>query len=160
MVLTRALKGQTAAHYTFDPSKGTVDFINAIGKTGAFAYHASKAASTLDLQAQNAPTCVCDTGAKGYITTDMNPNKQQFSKNCLPEPEADLVKLKNPSCTLSQYQGGLHCCKSGNILLDKDQNPWPDNKLVYYMKWRFWFQDYVPADPKASPPKPPSRTPQ
>ena len=44
-----------------------------------------------------------------------------------------------------QYSGGLSCCKSHNILLDKGQNPWPDNKLVYFMKYRFWFQDYVPA---------------
>jgi hypothetical protein len=103
---------------------------------------------------QGAPTCICNTGAKGYIQTDMNPNKAIFSKNCRPEPEGDLLKQKNPTCFLEAYQGGLKCCTSGNILLDKGQDPWEDNKLVYYMKWRFWFQDYVPADPAAAPPRP------
>jgi hypothetical protein len=48
---------------------------------------------------------------------------------------------------LEQYRGGLHCCTSGNILLDKAQNPWADGKhqLEYYMKWRFWFQNYTAA---------------
>ena len=58
----------------------------------------------------------------------------------------------NPTCTIEQYQGGLSCCTSGNILLSKDQNPWPENKLTYYMKWRFYFEDYTPApDPKNKP---------
>ena len=49
-----------------------------------------------------------------------------------------------------RYAGGLKCCTSGNILLDKHQNPWPENKLTYYMKFRFYYQDYAPA-PKGAP---------
>ena len=102
----------------------------------------------------------------------MNPTPALFSKQCLDEPSGDLVRLHNPSCTLEQYvvlsqslttlksknqlkhfrcdcvdryQGGLHCCRSRNILLDADQNPWEDNILTYYMKFRFYFEEYVNA---------------
>jgi len=122
-----------------------LEFLNAVGSGPVFAYHKSRAASVLYLQSLDAPTCVCWTGKKGYISTDKNPQLAPFSKNCLAEPYGDLVALRNPTCTIEQYAGGLDCCKSGNILLDHDQNPWPDNHLVYYMKWRFYFQDYTPA---------------
>jgi hypothetical protein len=157
VVLSRGVVGMTKDHYTFDPSQGTLNFINAIGKTPNFSYHKTRASAQMHLQIEGAPTCICDTGTKGYIQTDMNPNKAEFRKNCLdhsnPQNDGDLKTLKNPTCDLEAYRGGLKCCTSGNILLDKGQNPWEENKLVYYMKWRFWFQDYVPAEPKATPPK-------
>ncbi len=40
---------------------------------------------------------------------------------------------------------GLECCHHLDILLDQDQNPWPNNLLRYRMKFRFWFQEYLPA---------------
>jgi len=137
VVLKRPFKGLTKDHYTFDVTESNLDFINAIGKGVELAYHATRASSTLNLQAEDAPTCICDTGKKGFLSSDKNPNLAQFSKNCREEPYGDLERLKNPTCTIEQYSGGLHCCTSGNILLDKDQNPWPDRKLTYYMKWRF-----------------------
>ena len=145
VVVSRPFKGMTAGHYTFNPAQSELNFINAIGSGPSFAYHKARAGATLNLHAIGAPTCICNTGEKGYISTDMNPGQALFNKNCRPEPFADLVALKNPTCTIEQYAGGLRCCTSGNILLDKDQNPWPDNKLTYFMKWRFWYQDYVPA---------------
>lgn len=135
VILTRPMKGETPDHFTFNISDSSIDFINAIGKSSEFAYHKSRASATLSLKVEGAPTCVCDTGSKGYIITDMNPEPQLFSKDCLPEPYADLLQNHNPSCHIDTYAGGLHCCKSGNILLSKNQNPWPNNKLVYYMKW-------------------------
>lgn len=145
VVVTRVFKGKTSGHYTFDPTASTVNFINAVGRTPVFAYHQSRGAAVLHLSLQGAPTCICNTGIQGYIASDMNPQKAPFHKNCLPEPYADLQQLRNPTCTIEQYAGGLKCCTSGNILLDKDQNPWPENILTYYMKWRFWYQDYTPA---------------
>ncbi len=145
VVATRALKGATAAHFSFSTAQPTLPFINAVGKGPDFAYHKMRAAATMSMLNAKQPTCVCSTGEKGFIVTDMNPEKQPFSKNCLAEPHGDLLALKNPTCTIEQYKGGLKCCKSGNILLDKHQNPWPNNKLTYYMKFRFWFQDYTPA---------------
>lgn len=101
----------------------------------------------MSLKVVGANTCICNTGEQAFIETDMNPYPQPFHKNCKPEPMGDLIALKNPTCTLEAYRGGLSCCKSHNILLDKDQNPWPDIKLTYFMKYRFWFQDFVPATP-------------
>lgn len=124
-----------------------IKFINAVGKTPNFSYHKQRAASSVSLKVVGANTCICNTGEQAFIETDMNPYPQPFHKNCKPEPMGDLIALKNPTCTLEAYRGGLSCCKSHNILLDKDQNPWPDIKLTYFMKYRFWFQDFVPATP-------------
>ena len=37
-------------------------------------------------------------------------------------------------------------------MLDKHQNPWINNTLSYYMKWRFYFQDYVAPTPSKGKP--------
>lgn len=148
VVLTRALKGLTTDHFTFDVTAPSVKYINAIGRGSTFAYHKSRAASTVSLTAVDAHTCICSTGTHGFIHSDMNPNPAPFgSGRCPPEPHFDLAAKHNPTCTIEQYSGGLKCCTSGNILLNKDENPWPDNKLTYYMKWRFYFQDYTPETP-------------
>ena len=101
-MVTRALKGLTAGHYTFDPTKASVPFINAIGRGPLLDYHASRGALSLNLLAVGAPTCVCSTGIEGYISSDMNPGKQKFSKNCAKEPVGDLVAKHNPTCTIDQ----------------------------------------------------------
>eukprot|EP01052_Picozoa_sp_SAG31_P011433 SAG31_NODE_646_length_13223_cov_14.088845_4_plen_602_part_00 len=176
VVVTRPLKGKTAGHFTFNPvAQNSINYINAVGKGPDFAYHQARAASMVDLHLVGAPTCVCNTGQHAFISSDKNPQPEPFSKSCKPEPSGDLLVKKNPTCTIEQYRGGLKCCKSHNILLDKDQNPWPDNKLTCalytsppppppcthrlfekppksscqqftdFMKFRFWFQDYVPA---------------
>ena len=148
VVLTRSLKGLTPDHFTFDVTAPSIPYINAIGRASTFAYHKSRAASVVSLTAVDAHTCICSTGTKGFIHSDMNPNPAPFrGGRCPPEPHFDLAAKHNPTCTIEQYSGGLKCCTSGNILLNKDQNPWPDNKLTYYMKWRFYFQDYRPATP-------------
>ena len=145
VVVTRGLKGMTSGHYSFDPTKSSVSIINAIGRGKHLQYHQARGALVVNLLAVDAPTCVCSSGIEGYISSDMNPSPARFSKGCAGEPTSDLVALHNPTCTIDQYAGGLRCCTSGNILLDKHQNPWEDNKLVYYMKFRFWYQDFVPA---------------
>jgi hypothetical protein len=44
--------------------------------------------------------------------------------------------------------GGLRCCRDGKSLLDADQPvPWPDQYLEYSLKFRFYFEEYVPARP-------------
>jgi hypothetical protein len=43
------------------------------------------------------------------------------------------------------YTGGLQVCKHKWSLLDADQEqPWPDQPLVYYQKYRFYYQEYKP----------------
>eukprot|EP00040_Diaphanoeca_grandis_P019959 m.105756 g.105756 ORF g.105756 m.105756 type:complete len:792 (-) comp27674_c0_seq2:460-2835(-) len=149
VVLTRAFKGLTSGHYTFDPTVPLLDFLNAIGRGPELAYHQARAGASLYLKAVGVPTCVCSTGIQGFISSDMNPSPAKFSKNCAGEPYGDLLQDHNPTCHIDTYAGGLKCCTSGNILLDSHQNPWEDNKLVYSMKFRFWYQEFVPATPTA-----------
>mgnify|MGYP006091273867 FL=1 len=154
VVVTRPFKGATADHFTFDPTHSQISYINAIGKGPDFAYHKTRAAAILSLLAEGGNTCMCDEGEKHFIHSDVNQSPEPFSKNCRPEPEGDLLQLHNPTCTLDAYRGGLKCCKSRNILLDADQNPWNtlDDLLVYYMKFRFYFEEYVPAPEPATKP--------
>jgi len=58
---------------------------------------------------------------------------------------------KNPTCWLETYSGGLDCCHHNNILLDADQPV--DNRIdEIYLKFRFYYQPYVPAiAPTAAP---------
>ena len=60
----------------------------------------------------------------------------------------NLLEARNPTCDLRTYVGGLSTCHHGWLLLDADQEPpWQDQPLVYYKKYRVWFQEYTPATP-------------
>jgi len=61
---------------------------------------------------------------------------------CPDEPLSQLKAIGNRICALDTYPGGQMCCPHKAILLDRDQNPWPDQLLTYYMKFRFWFQPW------------------
>ena len=106
VVLTRSLKGLTAEHYSFDVTKPSIQYINAIGRGSTFAYHKSRAASVVSLTAVDAHTCICSTGTQGFIHSDMNPNPAPFrgSNRCPPEPHFDLAAKHNPTCTIEQYR--------------------------------------------------------
>jgi len=139
-VLTRAIKGVTGDHYTFDTTKGSINFINAIGSTPDFSYHKMKATAKITISILDVATCVCDFGISGTI------NGLAFSKYCAPEPIADLVLQKNPTCLVQTYAGGLVCCHHQNILLDADQLV--DQRIdEIHLKFRFWFQEYQPSTP-------------
>ena len=152
VVLTRAFKGATADHYTFDPkTMTTLQFINALGSGPKFAYHKSKTSSTMALTAVDAPSCVCNHPppfgqTKGSIVyTDPLTNKSQslgFSKSCAPEPRSTLLTQRNAICDIRPYPGGLDCCHHLWFLLDKDQDSSYTETIEYHMKFRFWFQDY------------------
>ena len=138
--LTRSFMGQTSDHFTFDPSTtSTIPIITASGTGPDYAYHGptTRGGDILHLHALDALTCVCNTGVKGSI------NGIPFSKDCLPEPYADLVQQKNPTCWVDTYQGGQHCCSHKTILLDADQEP-PEELLTYHLKFRFYFEPYEP----------------
>ena len=81
------------------------------------------------------------------------------------------MREKNPVCNSIQYAGGLSICKHKRILLDEDQpirtcfssyllcysnmhththtHIGPE-LLRYHMKYRFWFQEYVPKNDTAN----------
>ena len=143
LVMTRPMKGATANHFTFAPAdQSTLPFISAIGSGPVFTRHKFKGVSSLSLTALDGVTCVCDSGKQGSI------NGIPFHKDCWPEPYGDLIQMKNPTCFVDAYAGGLRCCHHQWILLDQDQNPWPNQIDEYSLKFRFWFQEYNPTAPK------------
>lgn len=148
VTVTRPLVGATSNHYTFDlVSQATIPFIAAIGNTQVFAYHKAHIQSTLSFAAADgkSPMCVCDVGADGKLCETNGTNCDSFVKTCIAPPAGDLLAQANPTCNSRQYAGGLRCCHHGRIMLDDDQEIRPE-LLRYHMKFRFWFQEYTPAN--------------
>jgi len=144
VILTRSFKGLTPDHYSFSPAVTSIPFINAIGSTPDFSYHKIKKSANLELTAEDGITCLCNNGLQGWI------NGIRFTKNCVPEPTADLLQQKNPTCWLDTYSGGLECCHHENILLDADQ-PEDDRTMELSLKFRFYYQEYQPPTRDAPP---------
>lgn len=143
VVVTRSLKGLSDKYYTFDPTKESMKFINAMGCGLTFAQHCGHAPGVLNFLAVEEPTCVCQAGIRGSIGGNSFP---------YPTPCGDaLVEQHNPICYVQTYTGGIGCCRHGQSLLDADQEvPWPEDYLEYQLKFRFYFEEYVPATPSTA----------
>jgi hypothetical protein len=86
-------------------------------------------------------------GSLHYVRTaqpeDQGGASVPFWNRCKPEPQSSLLPQKNPTCDIRSYAGGQMTCLHMSALLDADQLiPWPDQPLTYYLKTRFWFQEY------------------
>lgn len=138
VVLARPLKGLSDQHYTFDPTLTSLPFINAKGCSLTFAQHCGHAPSVLNFVALDEPTCICQNGVQGSIGGNKFP---------YPSPCRDLLlEQHNPACYVQSYTGGLQCCRHLTSLLDAEQAiPWADDYLEYQLKFRFYFEEYVPA---------------
>lgn len=153
VVMTRPFQGKTAKHYSFSQSKPSISLITAVGQTPAFAYHKAHDLALISLTAAGSSTCVCNTGAIGQLCEPGGQNCNQFVKDCKHQSplnytgveSGDLFAQHNPTCNSRQYVGGLQCCHHKRIMLDADQEVRPE-LLRYHMKWRFWFQEYVPKN--------------
>merc|ERR1712072_1380238 len=122
-----------------------------MGSSQVFAYHKAHDAAMITLTAPDMNTCVCDKGAEGKLCGTNGTSCGSFTKSCLTHAQGgDLFAQKNPTCNSLQYSGGLRCCGHKRIMLDADQEVRPE-LLQYHMKFRFWFQEYVPSGA----PKPP-----
>ena len=164
IVATRAMKGQTANHYSFTAVGATkIGMINAVGSGAKLAYHQSKEPTSLSIlpvvsSSAIAGACVCNGevvpfgSAKGSLhyhpnTTQAGENGTEgsvgFGNNCAPEPRTDLLNQSNPTCDVRTYVGGQTACHHMWSLLDADQEiPWVDQPLEYSMKFRFYVQPY------------------
>merc|ERR1712025_223417 len=140
VVMTREFQGKTQDHFTFDPESSSIPCLFASGRSSSFSYHGpdTRTGGTLKLNFLDSATCVCPAGMSGSI------NGVPFKHNCRPEPMGDLIFQKNPTCWIDTYQGGQECCHHKTILLDKDQEQ-PEDVLTYHMKFRFYYQEYMPA---------------
>jgi hypothetical protein len=57
--------------------------------------------------------------------------------------------MRNPTCDLRAYTGGLLTCHHKWVLLDAEQQqPWTDQPLVYYKKFRVYYQEYNTTAPQ------------
>jgi len=153
VVFTRAFAGLTDKHYTFHPySVASLNFISALGSSPVFGYHKAHDAGTVTFTSPGLPTCICDKGALGKLCGTNGTSCSAFTKSCLTHAQGGVLgDQKNPTCNSLQYAGGLRCCGHKRIMLDSDQEVRPE-LLQYHMKFRFWFQEYVPTG-AAKPPK-------
>lgn len=143
---TRPFAGVSPFHYTFDmKSAPTIPFISAVGWDQVFAYHKAHQNGMLTFaNPVGQPTCICNVGSAGYLCEHDGTGCGTFTKNCVAEPNGDLLHQHNPTCNSKQYVGGLSCCVHNRIMLDWEQQnaSLAAAKLRYHMKWRFWFQEY------------------
>jgi hypothetical protein len=145
VVLTRSLKGASNNHYSFDPSLASMPVIMARGCDLHFGQHCGHGSSELNFLPIDKPTEICQAGIEGTIGGNKFNNQR-----CADFPTSDLVNQNNPTCSVQTYRGGLNCCRDGQSLLDKEQeNPWPGQYLEYYLKFRFYFEEFKPVPPNS-----------
>merc|ERR1711957_621624 len=135
VVMTRALKGATSKHYTFDPKNPEIPLLTAVGASPVFAYHKSHANTLMTLTSTGSSTCICDSGAIGQLCQAGGTGCAAFKKGCVGPNVAlnytgasagDLLRQRNPTCNSLQYGGGLTCCGHKRIMLDADQEVRPE----------------------------------
>lgn len=145
VVVSRGLAGLTKNHYSFNPhGDETIHFITAVGESQTFAYHRAHGPAQVALTSEGSNSCICDKGITGRLCETGGVNCAEFEKDCVAFPAGDLKAQRNPTCNSRQYAGGLSCCHHKRIMLDADQEIRPE-LLRYHMKFRFWFQEYKPA---------------
>jgi len=155
LVLHRNVNGSTAAHYDFPTKARDLNLISAVGDGPELSYHKSRAGGKVTLLPTRVSACVCQPTSTPYITY-MDSTTQQFGTyDCVDEPRSDMKKhgdgtgreVPNQACHMNTYHGGLQCCKHSWFLTDRDQDSMiPRDKVdTYYLKWRYYFQEYKPA---------------
>jgi hypothetical protein len=144
VVVSRALLGATADHYTFKSvDTPSIGMINAVGSSPTFGYHKKTASTKLYYCDVDAPTCLCDdapplgsTSSQGTIGT------VSFTRDCGPRPLGQMLddvhwanttvdpkygnytnnRGVNPTCELAAYRGGIKCCAGGTLITDGADN--------------------------------------
>jgi len=151
VVMTRPITGISSQHYSFPTTPGTINFINAIGSKPTISYHKQRTAAKIAVVPTEVPGCVCSPEQLTYLSY-MNSSMQQYNVYCAPEPRGDMAQHNNPACKMQSYHGGLQCCHHQFFLTDAGQDPLiPPDVDTYYLKFRYYFEEYVPEKPKRSP---------
>ena len=126
VVMTRALKGITTQHHTFDPNKLLTNIISAYGTTTSLSYHKSKETAALHLWplSSSSSTCVCSLPAapfgKGTGTLTYLPSGETigFPFRCNVDVDESVLHDRNPTCDIRTYLGGLSTCHHAWHLID------------------------------------------
>ena len=141
-------------NYEFPSHPGDLNLITAIGSGPDFAYHKDRNGGSLTLLPMFNSACLCQPETQNFISY-MNESKQGFTEyTCLDQPRSDMGNFANdqanPACHMDSYHGGLQCCKHSWLLTDQDQDSLIDKDQVdtYFLKWRYYFQEYDPSHHK------------
>ena len=146
VVVTRALKGKTAAHYSFTGADAKIDFIMSVGNGAEFGYHKAKASGSIYFVDVAAPTCLCSVGYDEGTLGGFSFGGQRCSPRPLRQMTDDPAWRNakgiggvgngsnwpswnnnsvstdnggvNPTCSLKAYRGGLRCCHGGDFMVD------------------------------------------
>ena len=159
VTLTRAVVGATAAHFTLPTTPAQLDMIGAAGASGTFGYHAApggKGGGSLKMLASDVDACVCAPHARNLFAYGDDALATWTNYDCVDEPRGDMLRrgdgtgregVQNNACDMSTYHGGLRCCHHTWFLTDKAQAAETARPAVdtYYLKWRYYFQEYKPA---------------
>ena len=157
VVVSRAVQGTTGDYYSIPTAPGAVHLIAAYGAGPTLAYHKARTGLTLMLLPITADACVCRPTSSQYMTYMDTTTVAFGGYNCYDEPRSDMLRhgdgtgraLPNAACQMLTYGGGLQCCKHHFFLTDREQDALIPNKTdVYYLKWRYYFQEYEPAQEK------------
>jgi len=155
ITLTRPVAGASKQHYSIPTAPGDVNLITAVGNTPQLAYHQSRTSAKLTLLPTEGSACVCPPTTTTSLTY-MNQSTATYNVACLDEPRSDMLKhgdgtgraVPNAACNMQTYHGGLHCCAHHMFLTDLDQDHLiPNETDTYYLKWRYYFQEYEPPQP-------------
>lgn len=145
VVLTRPAAGASKKHYTFSDLPGKIGFINAVGTGSALAYHKAHAGAEIFLVPTQGRSCLCQPVVKTFLSY-METGKNEYNVECTAWPRGDMALQHNPACKMETYHGGTSCCHHGWFLTDRAQESLiPEAVDIYYLKFRFYFQEYMPA---------------
>jgi hypothetical protein len=153
LVLSRNVSGKTPDHAWLPTSPGTLKMIAAEGSTSAFSYHHARTGAQIELLLTQSAACMCTPEEHGYLTY-MDTAAREYHVGCTDEPRSDMLRkgdgtgrwgVPNAACSYKTYHGGLQCCSNQYFLTDREQAAENTTTDVYYLKWRYYFQEYVPA---------------
>jgi hypothetical protein len=153
VVMTRPVAATSKKHYALPTVPGKIDLITAVGNGPVLAYHKDRTGSSITLLPTASAACLCAPTEKTYLTY-MNKTTAEFHYDCLDAPRSDMRShgdgtgrnVENRACEMQTYGGGLRCCAHTYFLTDLNQDSLiPPDTDVYFLKWRYYFQEYLPA---------------
>jgi len=150
VVVGRPINGS----YNLPTAPGDLHMIAAVGDTPKLAYHKARTGGKVTLLPTKDKACVCHPTSTAYLTY-MDTSTQEFGVyDCLSEPRSNMKQhgdgtgreVPNQACSMDTYHGGLQCCRHSWLLTDRDQDSLIQKEKVdtYYLKWRYYFQEYTP----------------
>jgi len=152
--VARHVVGDTKEYFSIPTTPGQVDLIAAVGMTSTFSYHRAHTGGQMTLIPTAASSCICTPKEDNYLIY-MNTTVQQFNGyNCVGAPRSDMAQhgdgtgrnVPNAACHMQTYHGGTECCKHKMFLTDReDAHRIPDQTDTYFLKWRYYFQEYEPT---------------